>query len=220
MTARPQPLPAWAMRALSEERLTQWRAPLRVDALDVWPSQYGSQTRWAWLDKFDRYIEDVRLPFAPGDVRWVQEAWARVPRTAYLHSDGIEQTDDPSDADMAAIYKHGFDRCRGGFGWRSPVTMPRWASRWTLTVQSVRVGRVAEMTEADAIACGHRPFFNHANPESFMSPNGDRIPMSPHVDALQSYACEWNARHGLGAWDRNDWCAVVGWKAERGNVDG
>ena len=203
MTARPQPLPAWAMRALSEERLTQWRAPLRVDALDVWPSQYGSQTRWAWLDKFDRYIEDVRLPFAPGDVRWVQEAWARVPRTAYLHSDGIEQTDDPSDADMAAIYKHGFDRCRGGFGWRSPVTMPRWASRWDLVVESVRVERVQDATEDDALAEGFT--------DEILGDQG----RASSTTALGVLVEHWIARHGPGSWERNDWCAVARVSVER-----
>ena len=219
MTTRTLALPDWAVRSLDEQRLTQWRVPLKVQPPE-WCSdgagfstftpdghvEFRGQSPEGYGSKF------IKLPFVSGQLRWVQETWARVPRTAYLHSDGIEQAGDPSDSDMAAIYKHGFGRCCGGFGWRSPVTMPRWASRWTLTVESVRVCRLWDAPEADAKAEGHYPsgmddagrFYDPATGEGGSYRAG--------------YATHWSQRH-YWRWQRNDWCAVATWRAERRNVD-
>ncbi len=42
--------------------------------------------------------------------------------------------------------------------WRSPLFMPRWASRLLLEVVSVRVQRLQDISEEDAIAEGARHF--------------------------------------------------------------
>lgn len=91
--------------------------------------------------------EEIPCPYGmPGDRLWVRETWIQLdapisqlrvgdrPRIAY-------RADHPE--------RSAFDgRCR------SPIHMPRWASRITLEVISVNVERLQEIDEADALAEG------------------------------------------------------------------
>jgi len=92
----------------------------------------------------------------PGDRLWVRETWAHVPVTAYRMSTGVQQTSDPTDPDMAAVYRAGWERSAPG-RWRPSVHMPRWASRITLEVTDVGLERVQDITEEEARAEGVTP---------------------------------------------------------------
>lgn len=93
---------------------------------------------------------------APGDRLWVRETHAIVPATAYRQSTGVRQIEDPSDPDMAAIYREGWERSPPS-RWRPSIYMPRWASRLLLEVEEVRVERLQAITEEDARAEGVQP---------------------------------------------------------------
>jgi hypothetical protein len=97
----------------------------------------------------------VRCPFGrPGDRLWLKETWA--PRA------DVDPAQEPEKARHYCLYRaDGSDHPRFGahwhdFGdrWRPASTMPRWASRLTLEIAEVRVERLAEISEADAIAEG------------------------------------------------------------------
>lgn len=60
-------------------------------------------------------------------------------------------------ADWSSDYGHPDDRL---FRWRSPLSMPRWASRLTLELTEVRVERVASISEVDALATAADDFFH------------------------------------------------------------
>lgn len=77
---------------------------------------------------------------ALGDRLWVKEVWA-VPGTA-------RRSDDPVHAGMNVVYR------AKAYSWRSPIHMPRWASRITLEVTEVRVQRLQDISEEDAQAEG------------------------------------------------------------------
>ena len=77
-----------------------------------------------------------------GDRLWVRETWAQDINIA----DGATGT---------IYYKAGYHP--GGLKWRSPIHMPRWASRILLEITEVRVERLQEITNEDAIAEGIKP---------------------------------------------------------------
>ena len=109
---------------------------------------------------FGAYDEDgewgVRCPYgAPGDRLWVRETWA-----------GHESDDDISPSRMPAAWKGSLASAppvwyaatetdhRGRGRWRPSIHMPRWASRITLAITSVRIERLNDITEDDARAEG------------------------------------------------------------------
>ena len=230
MTTRPLALPGWAVRALEERRLTQWRWPLRPQP-EPWRDYHlegGCQTRDWKFETGTRTEDGIKhvfglwmhcgfhesrfqpLPIAPGDVRWVRETWCEAPLSDHGQCCAYKST---------ATYLCG-DKVRPAdpIKWRSPVTMPRRFSRWTLTVESVRVCRLQEFTGDDALreGVGLDPETGaYRGVES--SGVGGATPLfvwpeMAHIERLVD-------RFGIDAWDRNDWCAVAVWKAERRNVD-
>lgn len=89
----------------------------------------------------DSLVQSCRFG-VPGDRLWVREAWA-------LYHD----TDGASVVYRADTQDHGGD-APPGTSWRSPIHMPRDASRLTLELIDVRVQRVQDISEEDAIAEG------------------------------------------------------------------
>ncbi|MDO5769301.1 MAG: hypothetical protein Q4P13_07335 [Psychrobacter sp.] len=80
--------------------------------------------------------------------------------------------------------------------WKSPVTMPRWASRLLLEIVDLRVERLHNITHNDAVseAC----FISH--PE---------VPLTAFIEC-------WRARYGDKAWQNNPWVWVIDFKVLEG----
>ena len=87
---------------------------------------------------------------------------------------------------------------------RSPIHMPRWASRLTLTITDVRVQRLQEITAEDVTAEGI-PFEADA--------------LAPYEWSVARFADLWNTIHGPDAWDANPWCAAISFTVHRCNID-
>lgn len=85
------------------------------------------------------------------------------------------------------------------------IHMPRWASRLTLAVTDVRVERLQDISEADALAEGI-----------------ERIPYPEYGEwgwPQRKYHELWNRINGDGAWEANPWVAAYSFTVERGNID-
>lgn len=88
----------------------------------------------------------LRCPYGQlGDRLWVRESWANINKPG-VAPEIIYR----ADYDDHALAEYGND----GGRWRPSIHMPRWASRITLEVTSVRVERLQEITAEDAIAEG------------------------------------------------------------------
>lgn len=106
--------------------------------------------------------EPIPCPFAVGQRLWVKEAWA--PQPGREESVDLPEHDGGRNPD-AVCYRA--DERRAGEDpewpeginlavrrWRSPLYMPRWASRLSLEVVSVRCERLHDITDDDARAEG------------------------------------------------------------------
>lgn len=89
----------------------------------------------------------------------------------------------------------------GGYGWKSPIFMPRWASRITLEVTEVRVERLQSISADDARAEG----CNGLTP--WMAPE-----LCDHdLDARCHFEATWdsiNARRGF-SWESNPYVWAI-----------
>ena len=169
MKERPLIFTGESVRAILAGRKTQTRRvikPQPVRDATAWAiyweranheGQYGPS---AW--SLNEHVPpDVLLhsPYGvPGDRLWVRETWCEA---APEHRDvsGVRQ----------AFHRANSAKDRGGEGeairqeyirlgypykWKSPMFMPRWASRLLLEVVAVRVERLQSITDADAKAEG------------------------------------------------------------------
>lgn len=96
--------------------------------------------------------------------------------------------------------------------WSPSIHMPRWASRLTLIVTDVRVQRLQEISEADAIADG-----------CSCDSDGWRDYQMPATQccatARDSYRTLWNSLYGPEAWDANPWVSAISFRTIHANID-
>jgi hypothetical protein len=88
----------------------------------------------------------------PGDHLWVREAWAPLDADSCHPSDIRTPHLVPADTEIA--YRADHDGETDWTTWRPSIHMPRWASRLTLRVTSVRVERLQSISDEDALAEG------------------------------------------------------------------
>ena len=98
-----------------------------------------------------------------GDRLWGRETFSTSGLTRYHRSGNPDDHGGPNDPCCAyaatATYRCGkrvpdAAMATGAHKWKSPLFMPRWASRLTLELTEVRVERVQKITHADALAEG------------------------------------------------------------------
>ena len=203
MADRPIIFSAPMIRALLDGRKTQTRRLLKAKS-GIAPARRVERIGAHWIAcEYDRKWP-IRPPYTPGDRLWVREAWA------------------PNEVPPGGpIYRADYDGCsacqtinlRTGTlhslvsRWRSPIHMPRWASRLTMTVTDVRVQQLREISEADAIAEGIPPAANSQTIDCD----------TPRPSA--AFRSLWNSIHGPEAWDANPWVAAITFTVERRNID-
>ena len=84
--------------------------------------------------------------------------------------------------------------------WRPSIHMPRWASRITLEVVSVRVERLQDITRSDIRDEGILVPAEFASDDKFRG------------YLLDQWIKLWESINGPGSWEANPWVWVVGFK--------
>ena len=139
----------------------------------------------------------------PGDRLWVRETWqlhglaTDLATVVYAASKNQSWTEMHSlfPAELAA----GMKPKPFQHGWRPSIHMPRWASRILLEIVSVRVERLQDIREADALAEGAKSC------EAELDTGGYWY--SPE----ELYSMLWTKLNGWGdkGWNANPWVWVV-----------
>jgi hypothetical protein len=89
--------------------------------------------------------------------------------------------------------------------WRSPIFMPRWASRITLEITDVRVERVQDISDEDCRAEGCTPFYTHKPCKDQFCP--------VHHKEKDDYRKLWDSINGKShPFSSNPWVWVIEFK--------
>jgi hypothetical protein len=215
---RPILFSAPMVRAILEGRKTQTRRVVKPQppegAKTGWYQDVlTGDRRWGWETEFVS-ANGGELEYADGTVRplgvqkcptvrcphgtvgtrlWVRETWR-------AESQFYDQA--PADIPLGRPVWYEADKPQERFmGRRRPsIHMPRWASRLTLEVVSVRAERLQEITEEDARAegCGEEsPFFNAYEPHHDLG----------SVDAFRELWDSINSK--TYPWNTNPWVWVI-----------
>lgn len=205
MKERPIIFNAPMVRAILANTKTQTRRvvkPQPETSHDGEPYWYvGGYRAWEYRDTTDilrKGGNSLRCPFgAPGDRLWVRESW-RAPASC-------DHIPPRSIADSEAR-RFVADECVGpdaGFGKKRPsMFMPRWASRITLEVTGVRVERLHDISEGDAVAEG--------SVTVCMTPTGEDNGSA--IWGPDGYCALWESINGPGSWDANPWLWAITFK--------
>ncbi|MBN9033049.1 MAG: hypothetical protein BGO05_05195 [Rhizobiales bacterium 63-7] len=118
--------------------------------------------------------------------------------------------------DAEVLEKNGFNVA---WGWGRPLVpsihMPRVVSRITLIVEGVKVERLQDISEADAIAEGIQRW-------NKLIPYGVEVgedAVAGGRTAAQAYRTLWNHINGPEAWDANPWVVAYTFRRIMGNID-
>lgn len=207
MTDRPILMNAAMVCAVLSGRKTQTRRPIK--------RENKPDRGFAWRECLCREIDpsdtpcpmcDARFPEIPaaGDRLWVRETWDW--RDWQSGADGTIRIAYAADgAQVARVAQPDWNpTIYNTEHWRPSIHMPRWASRITLPLVSVRVERVQSISEADAIAEGLlRTDFGWTDGRAGYDT----------VCAREAFRELWDSIYGT--WGANPWVWVAEWeKAE------
>lgn len=239
MSIKPITFSAPMVRALLEGTKTQTRRLAKFEMLPGVNPEFSrlrayQHRREIWmLHGSEEASRPLRVACAAGDWLYVREHWKTAP--AY---------DDLAPSDMGGEEPLRYLADDATFNWgeadgsevgrhRQAMHMPRWASRLWLEVTEVRVQRLQDISEDDAIAEGIEPGTDPDTGERRGWRDYEKIETGPHkgkehphaiipyAEAWRSYSSLWDTLHTDAGtrWADNPWVVAYTFGVNRGNID-
>jgi hypothetical protein len=156
----------------------------------------------------------------PGDHLWVRETWSSDFAGHYPHDRIWYAADDDRQHDIEVrngvrgIYSPESQQFVP-FRWRPSIHMPRSACRLVLEITGVRVERLQDISQADAMAEG--VWTAGVAKESGIL---DRSPGGGVLNHIGAFRNLWEEINGAGAWQANPWVWVVEFRVLHPRTDG
>lgn len=173
------------VQAILEGRKTQTRRVAKLtDTGRV--KAVGSRKNW----HLDDQNAVQACPFGqPGDRLWVREKHARTEepyiQPHYLADGPVPTISERHDAGLLRVFPS--------------IHMPRWASRINLEITGIRVERLQEISEADAMAEGAPLELGRL----------ERTILGAKAKYRSGFVRLWQSINGPGSWDANPWVWVI-----------
>jgi hypothetical protein len=131
-----------------------------------------------------------------GDILWVRETWGKA-QSNYAHSDTYLYKADDYPDDFSPVAK-----------WKPSIHMPKEAARIFLKIIDVRVERLQEISQEDAISEG----IEFKIDETSVSLNSYKIYEANNwwdENPIQSFKSLWESINGQESWNKNPWVWVI-----------
>lgn len=215
------------VQGIQEDRKTQTRRIKGLDFINENPD------KWEFIntsDKLDfprpadcKYPENVwyywnnvhnnsrsfisQCPYGkPGDVLWVRETWAKTGDNFHDdwpgHGEYYYRADDPYSELEPNSPTKGLPK------WKPSIFMPKEACRIKLLVKDIRVERLQDISEQDAIAEGIQTL---CDPKISETGSGQKF-YNEGDYPTDHYERLWESINGKDSWNKNPWVWVVTFK--------
>jgi hypothetical protein len=143
-----------SVRAILDGRKTQSRRVIKnAPKGSFWERPHLDDSRWYWVANLETPSIEPRAglvcPYGiPGGKLWVRET--------FMETDSDPAWDIPEQFILNPhvenyLYRADLTCDTKGWGWQSPLYMPKEASRITLEIKDVRVERLQDITNSDAL---------------------------------------------------------------------
>lgn len=215
------------VRALLDGSKTQTRRIVKPQPLQAVPTFDEGVWNGGMIDKCT--VRYFGCPFGiAGDALWVRETWRCAgSEVSELGTDAVIEYRADGVRRVCADPLLQQPRRDGKGVWSPSIFMPRWACRIVLEITSVRVERVASISEADAMAEGIIKQVVTVG-RAHGRPDYDMFALRPgdHCEwectARDVYRKLWdslNAKRGYG-WAKNPWVWVITFQRKKGTEGG
>lgn len=219
---RPIILRDWEVNAVREGRKTQKRFRIKdiedyTDVVKILDPSNDMLPFWRFSLSVGKATQchDMDCPHGRvGDLLWAQEAW----RVEGKYTDSCSDEEIGINPSHFSVWHQANVEFNDDFlgKIRPPAHMPRWASRLLLEIEDVRVERIHEISEADAIAEGAREWLNSLDGRAY--DNAERLAcrftklIDPRAGVMSNrgvFATLWESLHGKGSWAANPWAWAI-----------
>jgi hypothetical protein len=177
---------------------TQTRRTVGLDAVNVNPNDWeyvfeNGKHRFNHEDGESGGFVTCRYG-KPGDILYARETWYRSYNSIAAEAAGFSDYIGPA-------YEYRADN-QTSSGWKPSIHMPKKAARIWERITDIRVERLNDISEADAIAEGIKQF-----PEGYIFNNYTEDAVCK--TAVESYRTLWESINGDGSWELNPWVWAI-----------
>lgn len=160
----------------------------------------NSEMRKCFLIAGNGYIKALKCPYKVGDILWVRETWHPKRHSFpigehYEYKATAKEDGNPTDE-----------------SWKPSIHMPKEACRIFLKLKSIRIQRLNDISESDAIAEGIKKIegkvIGYPFGISFKYSNG----INNYSTPIEAYMSLWEKINGKGSWAENPWVWVYDFK--------